>query len=351
MPAIHWIFASLLPAFYHVAATSVPAKRQEAGVKVVTETSIHTFSTTVGSAIGGGKLFTLLPSVPLAPVPTTLFVTVHTRPSPSSSTYNTPTLPIPTPSTPPATPQVGKRGLSYNDPSLTDDFSGSEVTWTYNWASDPYWGNFPPNTYNKDLIYIPMLWNDHQELTSVWASNVAKARKNYDADAVLAFNEPDLCCSSCGSTCMSPSAAAAAYRQWIQPLQNKLELGAPAVTNGVAPGMGIDWMSQFMSACSTCTIDFIPIHWYGSASDPQSFKDHVKQFYQKFNKPIWVTEFGVSDGSEDQVVAFLKVVLPWLDRQDYVHRYAYFMDRAAGAPFLLNSDNSLTSIGKLYNGR
>jgi hypothetical protein len=375
MYTLHCLSASLL-ALLHVAAATSPEKRQESGVRyvTVTETSIHTYSTTIsgritsiptiesstaiaqGSAPGNaGKLFTVVPSAPLAPLHTTVFITVHTRPNPPesipdnlSSSY-APSTASSTSSIPSATPNIGKRGLSYNDPSLTDDFTNPKITWSYNWASDPYWGNFPPNTYNKDLTYIPMLWDNQPELTSVWSSNVAKARKNYNADAVLAFNEPDLCCATCGSTCISPSNAASAYRQWIQPLQDKLDLGAPAVTNAVAPNMGIDWLSQFMSACSSCTIDYIPIHWYGSAFGADDFQDYIEQVWQKFKKPIWVTEFGTSDGDSNQTLAFLKQVLPWMDQQDYVHRYAYFMARAAGPPFLLNTNNGLTSIGDYYN--
>ena len=29
--------------------------------------------------------------------------------------------------------------------------------------------------------------------------------------------------------------------------------------------------------------------------------------------------------SEEEEITFLEEVLPWLDSQDYVHRYAYFM--------------------------
>lgn len=39
----------------------------------------------------------------------------------------------------------------------------------------------------------------------------------------------------------------------------------------------------------------------------------------------WITERGATGTTAEQV-EFLQVVMPWLDEQNYVERYAYFMD-------------------------
>lgn len=148
---------------------------------------------------------------------------------------------------------------------------------------------------------------------------------------------------------MNVSAAVSAYNQWVQPLAGQVLLGAPAVTNSVGSGVGIDYMSQFMGNCTGCTIDFIPIHWYGSVLDPDAFTTYVSSFWTKFARPVWITEFGTTSGTEDQIVTFLQNVLPWLDQQTYVQRYAYFMDRAAGSPYLLETNNTMTDIGVVFN--
>ncbi len=194
-----------------------------------------------------------------------------------------------------------------------------------------------------------MLWNADPALTAIWSTNVSNAQSKYGADAALAFNEPDSCCSECGNSCISVQNAVSAYKQWMQPLSGTVRLGSPAVTNGVGPSIGIDWMKQFIASCSDCTVDFIPIHWYGSVLDPGSFKTHVESFHRQSGKPIWITEFATTSGTEEQVIDFLKVVLPWLIQQEYVERYAYFMARAAGSPFLLTTGGGLTRIGELYN--
>jgi hypothetical protein len=53
----------------------------------------------------------------------------------------------------------------------------------------------------------------------------------------------------------------------------------------------------------------------------------VTSVYEKFGKPVWLTEFGAS-GSNAEQAAFLNVMVPWLNQQKYVARYAYFADIA-----------------------
>jgi len=148
---------------------------------------------------------------------------------------------------------------------------------------------------------------------------------------------------------MTVSSAVTAYRQYVQPFAGKVKLGAPAVTNGVGSGIGIDWLDQFVGNCTSCRIDFIPLHWYGDVTNPDSFKTYVTSFYTKFKKPLWITEFGAPGASSAAIISFLENVMPWMDKTAYVQRYAYFGDFNSGDPYLLNSDNTLTDIGTVYN--
>lgn len=192
-----------------------------------------------------------------------------------------------------------------------------------------------------------MLWSAASSLTSIWNSDVANDIATHGSDSVLAFNEPDGCGG--GQSCMNISYAVTEYNQWIQPLAGQVLLGAPAVTNAVGSGVGIDWMQQFIGNCTGCTINFIPIHWYGDVTDPSSFQTYVQSFWNTFARPVWITEFGTTSGTEAQIVSFLENVLPWLDQQTYVERYAYFMDQAAGSPYLLNTNDTMTQIGVVFN--
>jgi O-glycosyl hydrolase len=166
-----------------------------------------------------------------------------------------------------------------------------------------------------------MLWGTTSEFTSTWESNW-KSAVSSGTKTFFAFNEPDLDTQSN----LSPDAAAAGYKTYMQPIKAanpSVRLGSPAVTNG-AGSMGIQWLVDFQNACSGCDIDFVAIHWYDSATNIQYFKDHVTEANTRTGKNVWVTEFGAS-GSDAEIQSFLEEVLPWMDAQDWVERYSYYM--------------------------
>lgn len=87
---------------------------------------------------------------------------------------------------------------------------------------------------------------------------------------VLGFNEPDGPWSQGGSN-MSVSAAVDAWMREIEPLKKLgVKLGAPAVTQ-----RGQDWLAQFMAQCANCTVDFIPLHYYGNLSGFEGLVNEV----------------------------------------------------------------------------
>jgi hypothetical protein len=185
-----------------------------------------------------------------------------------------------------------------------------------------------------------MLWTSQDPArVNTWDSDAAAALAA-GADHLLGFNEPDLSAQSN----IDPATAAAGWKKLMEPLACKARLVSPAVTNGGSPG-GLTWLSNFFTACSGCTVDVVAIHWYDSATNVAYFKQHVQDAYAAGgNRPIWITEFGAS-GSDDQISSFFATVLPWLDAQPYVERYAYFM---ANQGILLSSPSALSVIGKAY---
>jgi hypothetical protein len=224
----------------------------------------------------------------------------------------------------------GKRGLAYNDAALANLFNGhDQVTWGYNWA-------IHRNGLDNSREFSPMLWGLPSSLSPEWTAAVQTA----GVENILSFNEPDL-----GSQAnISPSDAAAGHLAYLEPFAGQVRISTPAVTNGPPPNMGTGWMDQFFQHCNTCTIDFVAIHWYAN-NDPEGFKSHVQQFYDKYHRPIWITEFAAS-GSEEEQISFLQDVLPWLDAQDYVERYAYF---GVFPGFLINeAGNGLSALGEVY---
>lgn len=106
-------------------------------------------------------------------------------------------------------------------------------------------------------------------------------------------------------------------------------LGSPAVTNSGSSTMGLSWLRSFLAACHDCTIDFICVHWYDSATNVAYFKSYLNDVRKVANgRPIWITEFKPS-GTDGEIRRFLDEVIPWLDASKDIHRYAYFMARVS----------------------
>ncbi|OCK76238.1 glycoside hydrolase family 128 protein [Lepidopterella palustris CBS 459.81] len=247
---------------------------------------------------------------------------------------------------------AGKRGLAYNDASLTKLFSssGSKISWTYNWGSSSYGAS-------TAYEYVPLLHDNGTSHTSVWAANV-KTAVAAGAGHAMSFNEPDQCGVNSGGACMQDiKTTVANYKTWMQPLSSnygsKLKLGAPAVTNGVldtttGSPMGLPWLQQFIGNCTSCQIDFVAIHWYDSPSNVAYFKSHVQDAYAAGgNRPVWITEFAPTSGTDADKQTFLKAVLPWLDSLSYVERYAYQMD--ARGELVTSDGTALSPLGQVYN--
>lgn len=241
----------------------------------------------------------------------------------------------------------GKRGIAYNDPSAVSALSSS-CSWSYNWGSHSDSGS-PPATGSSDPSskssggpeYVPMLWGP--KFFKDWDSS--KAVGSTGAKYVLGFNEPDIP----EQANMSPQEAVTAFKQFLSPLAKSVAVGSPGVTSSEQGNMGLTWMKSFLDICGgDCGIDFLVVHWYGPTSHVEPFKGFISRavdLAKEHNiEKIWLTEFR-GDGDEPSQVNFLKEVLPFLDGNEAVERYAYFMadDLVKGG--------QLSEVGKVYAGQ
>ncbi|GAA5982641.1 hypothetical protein JCM10908_006729 [Rhodotorula pacifica] len=250
-----------------------------------------------------------------------------------------------------ATRISAKKGVGYNDPNLTKNLA---ISWAYNW------GQTPSGTLKSGVEYVPMLWSANAG--STWSAN-AQAALSSGSSHLLAFNEPDLSSQSN----MTVAQSVAAWKQYMSPFVGKAKLGSMAVTNGGAP-MGVAYLQSFFAACPQCAqeCDFIALHWYDAswntgfeslslclgsktsfdliltyAACPQTLPDA----YNTFKKPIWLTEFAGS-GTVAEQQTFFKYVIPWMENQTFIERYAGFGD-FVGTYVYANA--SLTPLGQTYS--
>ncbi|UJR32537.1 hypothetical protein I4U23_019999 [Adineta vaga] len=245
-----------------------------------------------------------------------------------------------------------KRGLCWpwnNPKSSFALFSPNVIPWLYNWE---LWDPRGEGIYSS-AEYVSM------SRTKKEISQVPAYFTNCYARHFLGFNEPDLP-ASYGGDYISPYEASVLWRQYVQPLKAKCGtiLGAPAVTNGVGSGWGLNWLEQFHSNCTrpSCSFDFIPLHWYGNSLI--DFQTHITKFHLRYpTHPLWITEWQFTGMSSAATADLVKQALRWLDAQSFVARYSMFgpmnaanMAGITNGAMITDDLSELTNVGKIYAG-
>lgn len=185
------------------------------------------------------------------------------------------------------------------------------VGWHYHWQD----GAVPQMA--AKAPFVPMFWGPrHWDKWSKTKNWMWQHRPKY----VIGFNEPDI-----GSQAnMNAYYAADVWMKEIQPWKNR-------GTNLISPCIAWDqnWMATFLGEVRKRggRVDAICLHWYGPYTGLNNFKKFVTQAHQRFGKPIWITEIGITSSSHPstrQVKAFLMNAFQWLDTQTYVSHCAWF---------------------------
>ena len=89
----------------------------------------------------------------------------------------------------------------------------------------------------------------------------------------------------------------------------------------------------------------------------------MRRIYKKYgNRPLIITEFAVADWrakkvtknrhSKARVLKFMKEVLPWLEKQDWIVGYSWFSfqrnDPHGTCSALFDMKGNMTALGKYY---
>lgn len=210
-----------------------------------------------------------------------------------------------------------KRGLVYvpskkhpGDDNIWDS-PGSDLTWYYNYQSTPS-HSFDDS---DKLQFVPMLFGASDPSSgSTFLDDVrSQIKGGAKIPYALAFNEPDGVGNG-GSNVPVDTAVDSWIRQ-MEPLKKLgVQLGAPAVTGGPT---GKTWLENFFRICrGRCSVDFIPVHWYGNFEGLASHIGEVRQAYP--NKTIWITEFAYNDVSLLDSQSFYNSSTEYFDRIEWV---------------------------------
>ena len=208
--------------------------------------------------------------------------------------------------------------------------SAAHASWYYNWGHTPNSGTVPSGTLAPE--YVPMISRSGDATDQNFAA-LTTAKNSGTYKYLLGFNEPDIA----GQANMTVTQVIA---QWPKFIATGLLLGSPA------PSWTNAWLDDFMTQAkaNNYRVDFLCLHYYAppnTATSVADLKTFLTNAYNKYQKPIWLTEFGAPDcktlgwcGSnaaaltQAQVDAFVPQVIAMLEDLSFVSRYAWFVDKS-----------------------
>lgn len=262
-----------------------------------------------------------------------------------------------------------KRGISENNFTYEAEVNAlaKGVTWYYNWGQTPSANVRNVVGPNKDMEFVPMIWNASLDasgkLTNVSAL-VNYLEKNPGVKYLLGFNEPNFKAQAN----MLPADAAKAWRA-VEALAEKykLSLVSPALNySGEALSDGRvyqpnEWMDAFIAAYKSQNggaeprMDYVALHSY--MNSPTAMMGYVENFAKRYNKKVWLTEFCSWEGQVDSISQQNALVqkLNMLEQSEYVFRYSWFKAKGSATnPYfrLLINPNIITknpAVGTLSN--
>jgi hypothetical protein len=234
---------------------------------------------------------------------------------------------------------VSKKGIG-------GDVTGLDNTWFYRWANN--------GLATIDFENAPMAWgasaaDDDADITIY--------KQKYKATHVMGFNEPDDCNSQSGQyrDLCQEDVAVGYYKNLMK---SGLRIVSPAGREEAPAG----WLQNFYDKATVqdIRIDVIGVHWYDWGSNPVAnpnhtatvifnrFKTYLTNVYNRFGKPIWITEFNANPNRSNATnLAFMQLALPYLETLDYVERYAWFEPVSNVADYY-DGSNNLTNVGTYY---
>jgi hypothetical protein len=250
-----------------------------------------------------------------------------------------------------AVPELGaaKKGVGtwYFD-GVDHALASAGLSWFYTWTPGPAGVTRPAQT-----GFVPMIWGADM----VDRASLDQARAN--GDTLLGFNEPDV-------ADQSDLTVDQALDLWPQLLGTGQRLGSPAVSaDGATPG---GWLDRFMTGARQrgYRVDFVAVHWYGSnfadpAGQAADLCHYLAAVYQRYHKPVWLTEYALADfsggveharyPSDAEQAAFVRASLPLLQRLPYLERYAWFALADSDSGYrtgLYSAGSTLSPAGAAY---
>lgn len=171
----------------------------------------------------------------------------------------------------------------------------------------------------EGVSHVPMLWGSKREF--------ADEMEQVDPDCkyILGYHEPDLKEQSN----LTPEQA---LKLWPLMQNTDKRTVSPATSSPDEPS---DWLDSFMegiNADEKLKCDCVAVHCRGDLGNVQSVLNAVDAVYEKYSKPIWITELSLTGdydfsyenvATREKTAKYLEELVSALDSRDYVERYAW----------------------------
>ncbi len=202
---------------------------------------------------------------------------------------------------------TSKKGTCDTNPN---DFAAS---WNYNWNND---GDVQQST--LDVEFVPI---KQQRWWPAFPTNKPESIH------LLGYNEPDNPVEDAYES-LDNGNVDTAIAVWDGLEWCGLRLGSPAVTDG-----GKAWLYDFMNktVAANRRVDFIAIHNYQCGNSATSLHNWLKDVYDRYGKPIWLTEFnnganwtGCGDPTFEQNATAISSFIDRMDNTPWIERYSIY---------------------------
>lgn len=243
-----------------------------------------------------------------------------------------------------ATPARALKGASNggSDAVSFRQIKGLNADWYYTWQSTRTYTGLP---------FVPMIKDARRLLEQDALGYVNRELGQTKTKNLLGFNEPD-------HPLQANMSVDEAVRLWPLLQTTGLRLGSPATIGPTSP-----WLDRFMLRVKreNLRVDFMTMHCYAWPNS-DSFLRKVAALHEKYERPVWVTEYAVSDWratktrrseyTRPQVEKFMRETVVGMRKMPFVERFAWKVrpidDPQMGTSAMFNRDGSMTSTGKLY---
>jgi hypothetical protein len=214
------------------------------------------------------------------------------------------------------------------------------------------WGATRPQQLPDSVDFAPMIWGKSSpEKLAERIEQLKPLVASGQVRTLMGFNEPD-----------QHEQSNMTVEQVIELWPILMQLNVPLVSPGcVHPDR--EWMHAFMEQVEQhkLRVDYISVHSYGGPSADHLIK-RLENVSATFGRPLWITEFAVGDWqaktpqenkhSPQRVAAFMRELLPELDKLKCLDRYAWFSASPSSAPLgtsaLFDDTGQLTPLGEIY---